>query len=149
MIGICLLERARTAKPDEAQILLDEAWTSLGDASARAAGGAMETEHGARIKSQAQLRGMQVLQQQKKWDHLLTATTAMLPKHRGTVEELILLSLVYHTRKQLGEEEKAREVRDKMREAFDALKSRPRAFTEESGEYSRKYWEETWFKSEK
>lgn len=145
MLGVCLLERAKSAKPAEAQKLLDEAWTVLGNASLEAAGGAVTTERGAWIRTQAQLHGLLVLRLQNKTDQLLTTATGMLTRHRGTVEELIILSLVYHARKQQNDEYKARETRDKIREAFDALKDKPGAFTQDSGEYSRQYWEKVWF----
>jgi RNA polymerase sigma factor (sigma-70 family) len=149
MLGVCTLNRAGSAKPADAPKLFEEAWEHLGSASSEAGSITLQDESAVWVRTQAQLFGLVVLQRQNKTDQLLTAATALLSKHRGTVEELIILSLVYHARKQQNDQDKARETRDKMREAFDALKEKPGAFTRDSGEYSRKYWEETWFKSEK
>ncbi len=142
-LGICLLEQARAAKPADAPKLLEEAWTAFGSAFKEAGRPPLQTERTTWLKTQASIRGMQVLHLQRQFDRLLTTATALLDKHRGTVEELILLSLVFHAHQQKQEADKARAVRENMKEVFDRL---PRgAFTAETGEYSRVYWEKSWF----
>ena len=142
-LGECLLEQARSATPGEAQKLLDEAWTVLGNAAGEAAGTAVENEKGAWVKAQAQIRGLQVLQQQRESDRLLSAATSLLDKHRDTVEELIILSLVYHAHQQKGDQDKARQTRNQLKARFDRLPLS--AYSAKTGEFSRDYWVKEWF----
>jgi hypothetical protein len=97
------------------------------------------------VRTQVGLRTLQLHQLAGKPDDLLAATTLFLQQHRGTVEELIALSLMYHALKQKNEAGKATETRDRMRELFEKLKDEPGAFAMKEGEYSREYWEKTWF----
>ncbi|MBI4870179.1 MAG: hypothetical protein HY814_01270, partial [Candidatus Riflebacteria bacterium] len=45
--------------------------------------------------------------------------------------------------RQLRDEGKALDARDRMREVFNKLP--PEAFTQPTGEYSREYWLKVWF----
>jgi hypothetical protein len=84
----------------------------------------------------------------KPWD-LITTADPMRRESTGTVEELIILSFMYHAYKQLDKPEGMLTIRDQMRAAFDKLKDKPGAFWAKSGEYSREYWEKVWFSPEK
>jgi RNA polymerase sigma factor (sigma-70 family) len=145
LLGICVLERARAAKPDEAPKLVEEAWTFFGSAAAEAGRAVRPDERAAWIQTQAWLRGLQVLLHKQKPEHLFVPAAELLEKHRGTVEELILLSLVYHAHRQKGDPGKALDTQDKMKKVFDGLKDKAGAFPAESGEYSKGYWEKVWF----
>jgi hypothetical protein len=105
------------------------------------------SERDAWLRLQAALRILQTYQQMKNPVDLLVESADLLQRHRGTVEELIILSLVYHAFKQKGDIPNALQTRDKMKELFDRLP--PSAFTATSGECSREYWEKIWFTPEK
>ncbi len=145
LIGICVVERARKAPPDAAEL-----WAAAAELFCSAELAARDAPPGnARaewIRNQAALRILQVLNYSRQPDRLLAAAPAVAERRRGTVEELIVLSLVYHAHLQKGEAEKARATRREMRAAFERLKEKPGAFTATTAEHGRKYWEELWFK---
>jgi hypothetical protein len=95
------------------------------------------------LRLQAGLRVLQTYQQMQKPNDLLAEASPLLERHRGTVEELIIWSLVYHAFRQKGETGKALQTRDQMRDLFNTLPSDK--FRAREGEYSRAYWEKVWF----
>ena len=104
------------------------------------------TDHEAWLRLQAGLRVLQSYQQLRTPQAsraLIAEAASLLERYRGTVEELIIWSLVYHAFKQLGDTGKALETRDRMRDVFDKLL--PSSFPQKDGEYSRDYWVKVWF----
>jgi tetratricopeptide (TPR) repeat protein len=152
LLGVCLLQKAGTpsaAAPDkpEAPPLREEAVRLFQEvvaaADARQKKDGKLSERDAWLRLQAGLRVLQALQHMQRPNDLLSEAAVLLDRHRGTVEELIVLSLVYHAYKQKGEPGKALQTRDQMKELFDKLP--PAAFPQATGEYSRAYWEKVWF----
>jgi tetratricopeptide (TPR) repeat protein len=152
LLGVCLLQRASAPPPSTpeaatANRLRDEAIKLfkqiVADADARQKRDGKLAERDAWLRLQAGLRVLQTYQQLQKPNDLLAEASVLLERHRNTVEELIIWSLVYHAFKQKGETGRALQTRDQMKELFDRLP--PTAFTATSGEYSRTYWEKVWF----
>lgn len=79
----------------------------------------------------------------KPYDVLHTADP-LRRQYAGRVEELIVLSMMFHAYRQLGNENGQLTIDSNMREAFAQLKDKPGAFPNTSGEYSREYWERDW-----
>ena len=155
LLGVCLIQRAdpraQPAVPDPTKTR-EEALAILKklveEVDARIKAG-QATERDPWLKKQANLRVLQVyLHMNKPWD-LITTADPMRRESAGTVEELIILSFMYHAYKQLDKPEGMLTIRDQMRAAFDKLKDKSGAFWAKSGEYSREYWEKVWFSSEK
>jgi hypothetical protein len=152
LLGVCLLQRAAApnAQPADAIKMRNEAIATFKqlvkecDEAERRSGKLTERESWLRL--QAALRVLQTYQQMKAPRELLFEAAALLERHRGTVEELIILSLVYHAFKQMNDPAKALDTRDRMKDAFDKLP--PSAFTQPTGEYSRDYWLKVWFAPE-
>ena len=99
---------------------------------------------------QSELRILQTFQQMRNPNELLFEASKLRERCRDTVEELIIMSLMYHAFKQKYAASKnsndlaqALSVRDQMKEKFDKLP--PSAFSAPPGEYSRSYWEKEWF----
>ncbi|HEY1187324.1 MAG TPA: hypothetical protein VGE74_06680, partial [Gemmata sp.] len=101
------------------------------------------TDREAWLRLQAALRVLQTYQQMKKPQELLYAAAPLLDRYKGTVEELIVLSLVYHAFKQANDPKEALKTRDRMKDVFDKLP--PSMFSQPTGEYSRDYWLKVWF----
>lgn len=150
LLGVCLLQRAAAPNAPDAQKMRTEAVevfkeiVTACDEAARRAGKASERE--AWLRRQAALRVLQTYQQMKTpqaANALLAEAAPLLDRQKGTVEELIVLSLVYHAFKQLNEPGKALQTRDRMKDVFDKLA--PSAFPQKDGEYSRDYWQTVWF----
>lgn len=155
LLGVCLIQRAdpraKPAAPDPAKAR-EEALAVLkklvGEIDARTAAG-QATERDPWLKKQAALRVLQVyLQMNKPWD-LITTADPMRRESAGAVEELIILSFMYHAYKQLDKPEGMLTIRDQMQAAYVKLKDKPGAFWAKSGEYSRDYWEKVWFSPKK
>jgi TolA-binding protein len=155
LLGVALLQRASAPPPDApdaptALRLRDEAIKHfkqiVADTDARQKRDGRLSERDAWLRLQAGLRVLQTYQQLHKPNDLLAEAAVLLERHRNTVEELIIWSLVYHAFKQKGETGRALQTRDQMKELFDRLP--PTAFTATSGEYSRAYWEKVWFAPE-
>jgi tetratricopeptide (TPR) repeat protein len=151
LLGVCLIQRAdpkaKPPLPDPARAL-DEAMglfkQLLAEVAAREKAG-QPAERDPWLRTQARLRVLQTYQgMDKPWDVLKTAGDYR-PEVAGTVDELIVLSLMYHAFKRLDKPENALAVRDQMRAAFDQLKAKPGAFWAKTGEYSLDYWEKVWF----
>jgi tetratricopeptide (TPR) repeat protein len=150
LLGICLLQRAAatTTPPTDAAKMRAEALTyfkkivSDCDVIEQRPGGKL-TEREAWLRLQAALRVLQTHQQMKKPLELLADAAPLLDRHKNTVDELIILSLVFHAFRQMNDPGKALDTRARMKEAFDRLP--PSAFTAPEGEYSREYWQKMWF----
>jgi tetratricopeptide (TPR) repeat protein len=153
LLGVCLLQRAAltNVQPADATKMRNEAVTTfkqlVADCDAAERRNGKLTEREGWLRLQAALRVLQTYQQMRTPRELLFEASALLERHRGTVEELIILSLVYHAFKQLRDDGKALDTRDRMREVFDKLP--PSAFTPGGGEYSREYWLKVWFTDQK
>jgi TolA-binding protein len=156
LLGVCLLQRAAgaAAAPADAAKMRAEAVTTFKqivaecDAAERRAGKLTDRE--AWLRLQAALRVLQAHQQTRTAAaarELLYESVPLLDRYKGTVEELIVLSLMYHAFRQLNDPGKALDTRDRMKEAFDKLG--PSAFPQDKGEYSRDYWLQVWFPPEK
>jgi tetratricopeptide (TPR) repeat protein len=78
-------------------------------------------------------------------DRALSAVSPVVQRCRGTVEELIALSVMYHAQKQKGQVGLALSIRDRMKDVFEELKKKPGAFKGANGEYSQSFWETIWF----
>jgi tetratricopeptide (TPR) repeat protein len=155
LLGVCLIQRASSPPPSgpdaaTAARLLDEALKLfkqiVADADERHRRDGKLGERDAWLRLQAALRVLQTYQLMRKPNDLLAEADKLRDRHRGTVEELIILSLMYHAFKQKNEPGKELQVREQMKELFDRLPSA--AFTAQSGEYSRTYWEKVWFTPE-
>jgi hypothetical protein len=101
------------------------------------------------LRLQAGLRVLQTYQQLQQPEKLLGEAGVLLERHRGTIEELIIRSLVYHAFKQQGKTVEMLQTRDQMKDLFERLP--PSAFLPlrkgaSPGEYNREYWEDVWFK---
>ncbi|MCS7022411.1 MAG: hypothetical protein NZ703_00580 [Gemmataceae bacterium] len=155
LLGICLVQRSTAPPPLQpdpatAQRLREEAvqlFRQVVDETER-----KHQRHGqldgrdAWLQLQAQLRLLQtylLLNTPKSLNELLFEADRLRERYRGTVDELIILSLMYHAFKQKGDPVRERQIRDQMKELFDRLA--PSAFPATSGEYSRSYWEKVWF----
>jgi tetratricopeptide (TPR) repeat protein len=147
LLGVCLLQRAAVPNTQDAGKMRVEAVTAFKeivtecDRAERRNGKLTERE--AWLRLQAALRVLQTYQQMRKPEHLLAEAYPLLDRYKNTVEELIILSLVYHAFKQLNDPGKALDARDRMRDVFDKLA--PSAFPQQTGEYSRDYWLKVWF----
>ena len=100
------------------------------------------------IRSQASLRVLQTYLEMGKPNDLLVEAAPMLARYQGMVEELIVLSFMYHANKLNNRPELALKTRDRMKEAFEKLKLHPDLFKTTSENYTRDYWEKTWFSPE-
>ncbi len=152
LLGVCLLQRASAPLPaEETTKMRAEALANFKriittcDAAERRNGKLTERE--AWLRLQASLRVLQTHQQMRKPLDLLSDAAPLLDRYKNTVEELIILSLVYHAFKQLNDPGKALDTRARMKETFDKLA--PSAFPQKDGEYSREYWQKVWFPPEK
>ncbi len=152
LLGVCLLQRAsapapNTPDPTTATRLRDDSIRLfkqiVTDIDTKQKKDGKLGDRDAWLRLQGGLRTLQAYQQLQRPTDLLADAAVLLDRHRNTIEELIILSLVYHAFKQKGETGKALETRDKMKELFDRLP--PTVFTATAGEYSRVYWEKVWF----
>jgi hypothetical protein len=97
------------------------------------------------LRTQASLRILQCYQQMSRPYDVLKDGEAMRREFAGTANELIVLSLMYHAFKLLDKPESVLGIHAQMREVFDKIKEKPGVFWQPVGEYSREYWEKTWF----
>jgi hypothetical protein len=79
----------------------------------------------------------------KNYTDLMIESDDLKQRLRNTVEELIINSLLYHAFREQKDDSKAFQIRDKMKEIFDSLPAS--AFNSSALEYTREYWEKTWF----
>jgi hypothetical protein len=99
------------------------------------------------LRVQAAIRVLQTHLKMKNYNELLYESDELTTRYRGTVEELIAWSLVFHAFREKHDQQKQFQTRDKMKVIFDQLPAS--AFTASSGEYSREYWEKIWFAPQK
>jgi hypothetical protein len=157
LLGVCLLQRAAapnlqvataTELRGEALVCFTKIVDDCDQAERR---NGKLTDREAWLRLQAALRVLQTYQQMKMPDELLKFAGPLLDRHKNTVEELIILSLVFHAYKQSNlpnRTQRALETRAQMRETFERLP--PSAFPQQDkGEYSREYWQKVWFPPEK
>jgi tetratricopeptide (TPR) repeat protein len=153
LLGVCLLQRAAAPSltAGDATRMRTEALANFKrivadcDAAERRRGKLTERE--AWLRLQASLRVLQTHQVMRKPVELLSDAAPLLDRHKNSVEELIILSLVYHAFRQLNDPGKALDTRERMKETFDRLP--PSAFPQDKGDYSRDYWQKVWFPPEK
>jgi tetratricopeptide (TPR) repeat protein len=155
LLGVCLLQRAagKSAETDWAgkQVQMrDEALRLFKgivadtDRQEKVAPGGKLSERDEWLRLHAGLRVVQSYQQMGNGEAVLVYATPMVERHRGTIEELIVLSMVWNAQqRQLGKPEDAARTKDRMRDLFNQLP--PSAFRATTGEYSREYWEKGWF----
>lgn len=158
LLGVCLLQRA-AAKSDDADWghkqaeMRDEALKYFkeivtdADRKEQVSPGGKLPERDEWLRLQAGLRVVQSYQQLGKGTEVVTHAVPIIERYRGSIEELIVLSMVYHAQnRQLNRPELAAETKQRMRDVFEKLP--PTAFRAASGEYSREYWAVEWFKPE-
>ncbi len=155
LLGVCLLQRADIPSPglDPTSVSVAAAALrreALGlfkqivkDTEAKLNRDKKLNDRDGWLRLQAGLRVLQTYQKMQQPNDLLAEAAPLLERHHDSVEELIILSLVYHAFKQKNEMGKALQTRDKMKELFDHLKATD--FPAAVGEYSRTYWEKVWF----
>jgi len=96
------------------------------------------------LRTQANLRVLLAQVLLRKPYEVLGTAEPLLREYAGRVEELIVMSMMYHAYLGLNNDEGRLTVEARMREVFAALKDKPGGFTARSGEYSREYWEREW-----
>jgi RNA polymerase sigma factor (sigma-70 family) len=141
LLCVCLIQQANTStdgREERAEALL-LARQAIKEIVAEGS----QSERATWVKRQAQLRVLQIHQLSGNWKELLKEADSLQETYRGTVEELIALSFMFHAFKGIGDATKALDTRISMKEVFDRLPAK--AFTAEGGEYSRDYWKKIWF----
>jgi hypothetical protein len=156
LLGVCLLQRAAaprveaadaTKMRNEALGLFKKNVTEC-DLAERRNGKLTDRETWLRLQSALRvLQAHQQLRTEKSARDLLYDAGPLLERHRGTVEELIILSLMYHAFRQVNDNREALVIRERMKEVFDKLPAS--AFSQQPGEYSRDYWLTVWFAPDK
>ncbi|HEV3385952.1 MAG TPA: RNA polymerase sigma factor [Gemmata sp.] len=152
LLGICLLQLATVPNPvgpatskahtqREEALRLFRAIVSEEDAKLKKDG--KLSDHDAWLKVQAAIRVLQAHLHMKNHTELLYESQDLLQRQRGTVEELIIWSLIYKSFEQQRDEVKKLQTRDMMKELFDSLPAS--AFNSSAVEYTREYWEKSWF----
>lgn len=152
--GVCLLQLASAKKaptdpePSNAPKMRAEALKLfqevVDDVDRREKAGPV-TERDRYLWQLASLRVAQAYYQLGEPDRALSAAAPVVQRCRGTVEELIALSVMYHAQKQKGQTGVMLSIRDRMKDVFEELKKKPGAFKAQQGEYSQAYWETVWF----
>jgi hypothetical protein len=104
---------------------------------------AKPTDREAWLRLQASIRVLETYQKMGKPYDVLFEGAKLRAQVKGTVEELIVLSLMYHAHRFNKKDEDALRVRDEMRDVFTALPSS--AFKASIGDYSRAFWQTKWF----
>jgi tetratricopeptide (TPR) repeat protein len=164
LLGVCLLQRASMPPPSGPDP--EKAVTIREDAKALFEGIVKEIDKkknsGTRLNDreswlrlQAGLRTLQTYLQMAQVapkgntnaaDNLLAEGVHLRELYPNTVEELIIMSLMFHAFRYKNRTEMALDLRDQMRLLFNKLP--PSAFPAKEGEYSRAYWEKWWFPPE-
>ncbi len=101
------------------------------------------TEDEAQVRVQAALRVLQAHQQLGQPREVLFDAAPILDRYKDSVDELIALSMVYYAFKQMNNARSATDTFERMKELFNRLP--PTAFPKPAGEYSRDFWQKTWF----
>jgi hypothetical protein len=159
LLGICLVQRSNAPPPLQPDALTAQRWRDeavqlfrqvIDETDRKHQRQGKLDERDAWLQLQAQLRLLQtylLLNTPRSLNELLFEADRLRERHRGTVDELIILSFMYHAFKLKGDPVRERQIRDQMKELFDRLA--PEAFPATSGEYSRSYWEKVWFATER
>jgi tetratricopeptide (TPR) repeat protein len=154
LLGVCLLQRAdpranppapSPAKNREEALRLFRLVVTEVDERKKAN---RPIERDPWLHTQASLRVLQTYQQMARPYDILKEGDALRRELAGTVDELIVLSLMYHAYKQLDKPEGSFAIHGQMREVFEKIKDKPGVFWAVTGEYSKEYWEMVWFKPE-
>jgi RNA polymerase sigma factor (sigma-70 family) len=152
LLGVCLVQLATVPPPGgpssaKANTQREEALrlfrNIVSDLDAELKKGSKLSDYDAWLKVQAAIRILQVHLHMRNHTDLLYEAQDLLQRQRGTVDELIVWSLIYKSFEQQCDEVKMLQTRDKIKEVFDSLPDS--AFNSSSVEYTREYWEKTWY----
>lgn len=138
-LGHAILHKAGDSTPRTMTKLYDDAATAFRAAAADAAKLPAADTAAAKLRWEAELGLLVALQHGQKPDDLLSAATAMLGRHRGDVEELVLLVMTAHAHDQRKEFDKATAARERVKALYAKLPDS--AFPEKVGHHSRQFWE--------
>lgn len=157
LLGVCLIQTAASRNEKDAEWnrrqaeMRAEALTFFkeivadADRKEKVSPGGKLPERDEWLRLQAGLRVVQSYQQLGSGNEVVSYAAPIIDRHRGTIEELIVLSMVYVAQeRQLKQPELAAETLQRMRDVYEKLP--PAAFRGTSGEYSREYWVTVWFK---
>jgi tetratricopeptide (TPR) repeat protein len=95
------------------------------------------------LRVQAGVRTARARLANKQWQEAVSAATTTADEAKGTVEELIALSLAYNGYAEQKRAEQCKATETRMRQLFADLPDAK--FTNASPEYSRAYWKTNWF----
>lgn len=95
------------------------------------------------LRVQAGVRTARARLANKQWQEAVSAATTTADEAKGTVEELIALSLAYNGYAEQNRAEQCKTTETRMRQLFADLPDAK--FTNASPEYSRAYWKTNWF----
>ena len=95
------------------------------------------------LRVQAGVRTARARLASKQWQEAVSAATTTADDAKGTVEELIALSLAYNGYAEQKRAEQCKSTETRMRHLFADLPDAK--FTNASPEYSRAYWKTNWF----
>jgi hypothetical protein len=152
LLGVCLLQLATVPNPagpasPKAAAQREEAIrlfrNIVSDLDAKLKKDGKLGDNDAWLRVQAAIRILQAHLHMRNHVDLLHEAQDLLQRQRGTVEELIIWSLIYKSFEQQRDEVKKLQTRDKIKEVFDSLPAS--AFNSSAVEYTREYWEKTWF----
>ncbi|VTR95349.1 sigma-70 family rna polymerase sigma factor : RNA polymerase sigma factor, sigma-70 family OS=Singulisphaera acidiphila (strain ATCC BAA-1392 / DSM 18658 / VKM B-2454 / MOB10) GN=Sinac_7487 PE=4 SV=1: Sigma70_r2: Sigma70_r4_2 [Gemmata massiliana] len=154
-LGICINQRAaKSNSVEEAARLFTEATACFREAITEVdthekVGGVDKRstvdKRATWVRTQAELHCLSAFLRAKKPDEVITAAGPMLERYKGTVEELVILSLTYHAHSNKGDRARSQKTLDQMKTVFEKLKDKPGAFPGTVDEHSRAYWEKIWF----
>jgi tetratricopeptide (TPR) repeat protein len=95
------------------------------------------------LRVQAGVRTARARLANKQWQEAISAATTTADEAKGTVEELIALSLAYNGYAEQKRAEQCKTTETRMRQLFAELPDAK--FSNASPEYSRAYWKTNWF----
>ncbi|HEX4613365.1 MAG TPA: hypothetical protein VH092_34590, partial [Urbifossiella sp.] len=93
------------------------------------------------LRTQANMRVLLAYVLLRKPHDVLTTADSLRREYAGRVEELIVLSMLYHGYRLMNNDNGQLTIMDQARGVFNRLKDKPGAFPSRSGEYSREFWE--------
>jgi tetratricopeptide (TPR) repeat protein len=152
-LGICALQQVASLPPADAvkaNALLTEAFQLfrgiVAEVDSRLKKDARVSDEEVWLRLQSEERILQCYYHMKSPNELLFEALNLRERCRGTVDELIVMSFMYHAFKlkqaqnpRGNDEQQALAMRDQMRDVFDKLPET--AFKAAPGEYSRAYWQ--------
>jgi hypothetical protein len=165
--GICLLQLASVPgptgpTPGKASALREEALklfrATVAEEDAKLKKEGKLSEHDAWLRVQAAIRVLQTHLQMRNYNDLLYESEDLRERYRGSIEELIVLMLIYYSfqdQRDAGTTQQMKDnfqkmmyqTRDKMKELFDSLPAS--AFNSSATEYTRAFWEKNFFSEQK